>query len=415
MIQYALFFIIYSFAGWVVESTFRSLVEKGHPVNSGFLMGPFIPIYGFGALSVMAIGTVTAPYPFPAQLVIFTLFVTVLEYVTSVLLEKIFGMKLWDYSNYPIYGRHHIRFPLNINGRVCLFFSLFWAGLISFQIFILNPPVTRIISTIPSPLQYLVLFVFLVYLSVDLYFSARLYLRFAGFLKSVKQLQMGKVTKELQTRLQLLSSNRIMHTFFRPLRAFPHLRDQLSTAWEKMPKGPHPPYLKDIRKVIAVKLPQLKKKNKTGLLKEFFSIGSTIIKRPEYQQLKTIKHHDKDIYTHNLNVAWISFLLAKKFHLHVEEVVKGALLHDFFFYDWRTFRDKDYLLPHGFSHPSISYKNAVKVYGKLTLREKDIILKHMWPLTVIPPKYRESFLVSMVDKAIASVETVKAVMPENKQ
>ena len=255
---------------------------------------------------------------------------------------------------------------------------------------------------------------FVVYLGVDLYFSARLYRRFYRFLSSVRQLQVGKLTGELQSRLHLLSSPRTMRTFLRPLRAFPYLRAQLSTAWRKIPFSSPVPYLKDIRDIIAEKLPVLRSKAKTENLKEFYKIANPVITNPEYQKLKDIKHHDKDIYTHNLSVAWISFLLAKRFNLRIEDVVRGALLHDFFFYDWRTFRDKDYFLPHGFSHPKISYKNALKIFGKLTPREKDIILKHMWPLTVIPPRYRESLLVSMVDKTIASKEAVKAVLPKRK-
>jgi len=414
MIEYALYFIVYSFFGWFVESVFRSVVEKGKLVNSGFLAGPFIPVYGFGSLIFIAVGNAVSSFPFAGQLLLFTLFATILEYITSVLLEKIFKLKLWDYNNYPIGDTYHIRFPLNINGRICLLFSLFWALLISFQIFYLQPFFTGVISHIPFHYRYLILFFFLVYVSVDLYFTTRLYYRFSRFLGSIKQMQFDRITNELHSRLRIIASTRAMHTFLRPLKAFPYLREQLSTAWKKIPLGTEMPFLQDIRTIIADKLPLLKSKKRTKNLNEFFSLGNSILNNPEYQKLKGIKHHDKDIYTHNVSVAWISFLIAKKFHLHVDEVVRGALLHDFFFYDWHTFRDRDYFLPHGFSHPRISYKNAVRIFGRLTPREKDIIVKHMWPLTVIPPLYRESFLVSMVDKTIASKEALKAVFPKNK-
>ena len=410
----ALYFIVYSFIGWIVESLFRSVVEKGRPVNSGFLFGPFIPVYGFGALVFVVMGEIVSPLPFAVQLVLFTLSATVLEYATSVLLEKLFGMKLWDYSNFPINDSYHINLPLNINGRVCLLFSLFWAGLIAFQILILHPLVAELVTTIPSRIRYSVVFVFFVYLGIDLNVSARLYYNFSKFLTSVKQMQAGKITGELKSRLHLLSSVKVMNTFFRPLRAFPHLRDQLSKAWEKIPRGTHLPYLRDVKDLIREKLPVLNMKKKTENLKDFFALANPVLTHPEYQKLKNIKHHDKDIYTHNVSVAWISYILARRLHLRVEEVVRGALLHDFFFYDWRKYRDRDYILPHGFSHPTISYKNAVKIFGKLTPREKDIILKHMWPLTVIPPRFRESFLVSMVDKTIASREALRAVIPLKK-
>lgn len=415
MSKFGLFFIFYSFIGWMVESVFRSVVEKGRPVNSGFLSGPFIPVYGFGGLIFAGLGDIVSGVPLYEQVIVFTVFATILEYITSVALERIFKMKLWDYSNFPIHETRRINLPLNIKGRVCLLFSFFWAVLILFQIVYLHLFINRVIEEIPVNLRYVLIYVFLVYLGVDLYFSARLYYRFSKFLLSVRQLQVGNLTQELQSRLHILSSTRNMNMFLRPLRAFPYLRDQLSTAWQKIPFGSPVPYLKDIRAVIADKLPLLRSKARTDNLKEFYEIANPVIHNPAYQKLKGIKHHDKDIYTHNLNVAWISFLLAKRLGLRIEEVVKGALLHDFFFYDWRTYRDRDYLLPHGFSHPTISYKNAVKVYGKLTPREKDIIIKHMWPLTVIPPRFRESFLVTMVDKAVASREAFKAVVPKRKE
>ncbi len=149
---------------------------------------------------------------------------------------------------------------------------------------------------------------------------------------------------------------------------------------------------------------------KTDVLKKFYTLASAVIHHPDYQRLKKIRHHNKSIYRHNVRVAWFSFLIAGRLHLHVAEVVRGALLHDFFFYDWRTYRNTDYLLPHGFTHPAVSYKNAVETFGELTPREKDIIVKHMWPLTIVPPRYVESLLVSLVDKALAGRETCKKIL-----
>jgi len=68
------------------------------------------------------------------------------------------------------------------------------------------------------------------------------------------------------------------------------------------------------------------------------------------------------------------------------------LLHDLFFYDW--LREGPRL--HGFRHPNICLKNARKITS-LSRKEEDIIKKHMWPLTIIPPFYKESFIVSLVD------------------
>ena len=83
----------------------------------------------------------------------------------------------------------------------------------------------------------------------------------------------------------------------------------------------------------------------------------------------------------------------------------GALLHDFFLYDWRNHDAPD--LPrekyHGIEHPRIALKNAEK-YFPLNEIERDIIVKHMWPLTLMPPRYKESFIVTFADKYLSSKE-----------
>ena len=91
-----------------------------------------------------------------------------------------------------------------------------------------------------------------------------------------------------------------------------------------------------------------------------------------------------------------------------KKLVRGALLHDYFLYDWHK-REKRNIHPklHGFYHPFIALNNAEKEY-ELSDKEKDIICKHMWPLTLWKlPLYRESWLVCFTDKFISIKETMK--------
>ena len=98
-------FFIYGFVGWLME--FVSFgITSGHFANRGFLHLPILPIYGFGGVVVTMIFSKNQRYVFIKSALIFT----VLEYITSYILEKIFKLRWWDYSNNP----------LNINGRVCL-------------------------------------------------------------------------------------------------------------------------------------------------------------------------------------------------------------------------------------------------------------------------------------------------------
>lgn len=84
---------------------------------------------------------------------------------------------------------------------------------------------------------------------------------------------------------------------------------------------------------------------------------------------------------------------------------RGGLLHDLFLYDWHDHFKETGSRFHGFTHPKSAFKNADQFFH-LNKVEKDIILKHMWPLTIIPPKYKESVVVCMMDKYCSTMETV---------
>ena len=145
---------------------------------------------------------------------------------------------------------------------------------------------------------------------------------------------------------------------------------------------------------------------------EFLDIIEEVIRHPEYEKLKEIHHHENNIYTHSIHVSWISYRIGKYLRgyipLDLRALTRGALLHDFFLYDWRTERPANGKR-HAFEHPKEAYRNAVRYFSTVSSVEKDIILKHMWPLTVIPPKYLETLIVIMVDKIVASKEIFKEI------
>ncbi len=133
--------------------------------------------------------------------------------------------------------------------------------------------------------------------------------------------------------------------------------------------------------------------NMENLKKEFLALAKPIYKTSEVYKLKDFLHHrDKSRLEHVLEVAFYSYLIGKKMNLDLEAIVKGAILHDLFYYDWLREGPRF----HGFRHPKISLENAKKVFP-LSKKEQDIIKKHMWPLTLTPPLYLESFVVAMVD------------------
>ena len=117
-----------------------------------------------------------------------------------------------------------------------------------------------------------------------------------------------------------------------------------------------------------------------------------------------IQHGSISVYTHCVNVARMSVKIAKwlPIQVNMDALVIGALLHDYFLYDWHEKRKGHHF--HGFTHPGTALKNAEKEY-ELGDIERNIISRHMFPLTVVPPMCREAWLVCLADKYCAVKET----------
>lgn len=119
-----------------------------------------------------------------------------------------------------------------------------------------------------------------------------------------------------------------------------------------------------------------------------------------------VQHGKTSVYMHSVSVAYTSCYLAEKYHLKVDyqSLIMGALLHDYFLYDWHD-KESDHKRPHGFYHPSAALANAEEDF-ELNWRVKNIIKRHMFPLTPIPPKCMEAWIVCMADKICSTKETV---------
>lgn len=140
---------------------------------------------------------------------------------------------------------------------------------------------------------------------------------------------------------------------------------------------------------------------------EFLDIIEPITTNPEFQALKNIAHHGLTRYDHCVRVAYGAYLISKTLHLNYVEVTEAAMLHDFF---------TDEVKESGFvsrlqNHPKFALENAKKYYN-LTPMQEDIILTHMFPITFIPPKYLESWIVDFVDDVVAVYEKVRSTKKE---
>lgn len=120
-----------------------------------------------------------------------------------------------------------------------------------------------------------------------------------------------------------------------------------------------------------------------------------------------IQHGNMSVREHSINVAKASLYIRDKLRIqcNTRDLVRGALLHDYFLYDWHIPDKEEPHRLHGFFHPGIALRNASKEY-MLSEREKNIIKRHMWPLTIVPPKYREAWIVTTADKWCSLMETL---------
>lgn len=135
---YIYYFIVYSFVGWCLETAYVSITQ-GRFINRGLINIPLCPIYGFGALLLIVI-----LMPLSNNIALFFLgsimLTTTLEYATGYVMETFFNIITWDYS----------REFLNINGRICLKFSIVWGLLALFFLNLLHPHIDRAIDHIPA-------------------------------------------------------------------------------------------------------------------------------------------------------------------------------------------------------------------------------------------------------------------------
>jgi uncharacterized membrane protein/HD superfamily phosphodiesterase len=369
-------FALYSFLGWLIEVIYRS-VPRRRFVNAGFLYGPFTPIYGAGAAIVIAISLLSGSLSFPLQILIFAAVTTVLEFIIGFAVEKIFGFKLWDYSNNTF----------NYKGIICPTYTFLWTVLALVFLYIIHPFFYSIIEKIKSSDLIYGSILIIIYFTVDLTYSIIT-------LTNLKK----KLSLFLQQYIELpnIEINTMLRQFKRLFSAFPDLNIYLERNLRKE--------LKDkITEMLAVMNGRINKmKLNAADDSEFLEIVGEISSNSEYQRLKDFYHHSSSIYEHIINVAFTTFKISKYLKLDYRSATRGALLHDFFCYDWRNHDLPDLAADkyHGVEHPKIALANS----ETLNRIEKDIIIKHMWPLTIQPPKYKESYVVTFADKLVSSKE-----------
>ena len=175
--QWLLVFYLYCVLGWCFESTVVS-VQQRHFVNRGFLRGPMLPIYGFGATILLHVSLPL--YDKPAALFLASMAAaTVFEYVVGVIMEKLFKVKYWDYSE------HRFQFQ----GRICLQSSLCWGFLGLILARVIHPPVEMVVAGLPFAALAIVDILLTILFAGDVVVSVRTALDLAKLLEELDELR----------------------------------------------------------------------------------------------------------------------------------------------------------------------------------------------------------------------------------
>ena len=217
-----MYFFIYSVLGWVCEMIFWAITHS-KITNTGFMYGPYSPIYGLGGVFVVVC---LEPFLKDPIIVFFLgmIAATVLEYITSFLIEKAFNAKWWDYSH----------LPFNINGRVCLYFATLFGFLGLFTTYIIHPHIKTIINNIPEEYLAGLVMCCIIIMIIDFMSTLNTILNLKSKLIQIKELAEAIADKkinqfnniELIKQLEELKSSYINKSsvfYKRILEAFPSL------------------------------------------------------------------------------------------------------------------------------------------------------------------------------------------------
>ena len=202
-----LLFIIYSFIGWVIE-VIDAYIKTGKFVNRGFLIGPYCPVYGIGCTLMIIL---LSKYLDDIVVLFFMCIVTfsILEYMTSFAMEKLFKASWWDYSNK--------RF--NINGRICLETMIpFGLGGV-FVMYVVNPVIMYVLTSMPDILLTIFSIVIGILYTLDLCVSVKVISNLKMTARNIKKDSTIEITRKVK---EILSNKNYIKR--RLIKAFPKLK-----------------------------------------------------------------------------------------------------------------------------------------------------------------------------------------------
>lgn len=200
-------FMIYSIIGWLMETSFNTIVTKKF-TNRGFFMGTYCPIYGVGVILILYLLRRYQSEP----LVLFVMSIVIcslLEYITSFLMEKLFKNRWWDYSDKK----------LNINGRICLETMIPFGLIGTFVFYGLNPFICNLITNVPKGIIIIVSIVLFIIFIVDAIISLNIIVKLENISNNIRMDSTEEITKKVK---EIIANKNILQR--RLVDAFPQMK-----------------------------------------------------------------------------------------------------------------------------------------------------------------------------------------------
>ena len=147
----------------------------------------------------------------------------------------------------------------------------------------------------------------------------------------------------------------------------------------------------------------------------FYSVVGDLLSTCEVLSMKQYEQHlEIDRLQHIIGVAYISYKICKKLNWDFKSAARAGILHDLVYYDWRDGETGGWHRLHGYKHPKLALMNAIELCGEINNIEADAIKKHMWPLTLPLPRYKEGYVIIFADKYCATREMMYSLLKNYK-
>lgn len=360
-----LYFSFFAVWGWLIEMAYLSTAGRGL-INSGFLQGPFCPAYAFGGILIYPLVYLTAAFPLWLQLIAFALLCSLVEYTAHFALEKILGIRIWDYTDEPF----------NLHGRISLKYTFFWFLLMFALMLFIQPGTVTLITIMPTTVRNIFFGIFVVVIPIDYIYSMVVF---------------GKLSKTINTLCEKLNLPQA------ELHDLQFNRPRIMKEKKRIKKFfKNPDYVKldeEIREKVLVD--KIFEKDPA-----FAEAIRDIRENPLFKDWHEDKPVNRETYIRHLRIAELSWKFCGIMGLDKVTAARGALICAY---------KRKKMTPKGRASSALFPQTTVYLWVKKDFSienkiEKDVILWYKWPLNFKAPNSLEALMVSFADKIMKSLE-----------